>query len=247
MVGCNDSSSDNSTSKDTITEISKVQTHKKSSVLLPVSFIKIKDLLKNKRIQKQTWSGYYTGDFEKNKLTIHLLGIYEDSIFGYSICAGNFSELRGLMIANNIKIFEEKAQKHSGEFEMVLRDSMLEGIWKPYSVSSDKQKSFSLHKREAIYNNSNGSFPMASQRELSVEDVENVLPEDLKIMINEIYARYGYCFYKKEARYYFEQQPWYMPTTTYVGNRITELEWKNIGLVSEYVKYYEESLDEFGR
>lgn len=232
---------------DTTKKTSKAEAVQKSGIDLPESYKRIYELENDSSIEEQTWSGYYTGSFGKNKITIQLRGIYEDSIFGYSICAGNFSDLRGKIKGNKIWMYEEKEDEHNGIFEMTINDQIMEGKWNPYNPEKDLVKEFALKKREFKYDINAGQFAFASQRELTRKDVENMVPENLRIMVNEIYARYGYCFYKKDVRYHFEAQPWYMPITTYVGENVTELEWKNIGLITEYTKYYDESLDDFGR
>ncbi len=176
-----------------------------------------------------------------------MIGIEEDSIYGYSICAGNFTYLKGKMTDNKLWMYENQFAAHSGIFEFEIINDMLEGKWTPYDSKKDIAKEFVLNKRDYNYNINAGKYAFVSQRELNREDVENLLPEELRIMVNEIYARYGYCFYKKDMRYYFESQPWYMPITTYVGENVTELEWKNIDLITQYTNYYDKTADDFGR
>ncbi|WP_410958731.1 YARHG domain-containing protein, partial [Salmonella sp. SAL01998] len=57
---------------------------------------------------------------------------------------------------------------------------------------------------------------------------------DLKIMLNEIYARHGYIFRPGgEMDRYFRQQPWYRPRYANVDYLITETEHRNIKLLKE--------------
>jgi len=92
-----------------------------------------------------------------------------------------------------------------------------------------------------------GTYPQASKRLLKEEDVENLLKPDLEVMRNEIFARHGYCFKKKDLREMFEDKDWYIPNTVNVKKDLTEIEKKNIVLIKKYEKYAEEYGDDFGR
>lgn len=92
-----------------------------------------------------------------------------------------------------------------------------------------------------------GEYPEASQRELKPEDVENRMKPDLELMRNEIFARHGYCFKRKEMRQAFEAEEWYVPDNTDVCSKLTPLEKKNIEMIKRYEQYAEDYGDEFGR
>ncbi|MDK9354799.1 DUF4459 domain-containing protein [Lelliottia wanjuensis] len=79
-----------------------------------------------------------------------------------------------------------------------------------------------------------GEYPEASRTLLTLRtadtNAKNV--DDLKIMLNEIYARYGYTFIAGgEMDEYFRKQPWYHPAFTNVDALITETEHENIKLL----------------
>ena len=59
-------------------------------------------------------------------------------------------------------------------------------------------------------------------------------------MRNEIFARHGYCFKKKELRQQFETEDWYVPNTVDIKGFLTEIEKKNIALIKRYEKYAED-------
>ena len=92
-----------------------------------------------------------------------------------------------------------------------------------------------------------GEYPEASQRLLKPADVENMMKEDLQFMRNEIFARHGFCFNKKELRQMFEMEDWYVPNTVDIRGLLTAIEKKNIDLIKRYEKYAEEYGDEYGR
>ncbi len=75
----------------------------------------------------------------------------------------------------------------------------------------------------------NGRFPEASRRPLKKIDLMTKSPEELRIMRNEIFARYGYIFRPGgEMNRYFRQQNWYLPQHEDVSAFLTDLEKDNI-------------------
>ena len=63
---------------------------------------------------------------------------------------------------------------------------------------------------ESDYSGEDYIFPDSSDKEISKPDIENLSNEDLRIAINEIYARHGYTFpNNEEMRNYFQGQDWY--------------------------------------
>lgn len=82
-----------------------------------------------------------------------------------------------------------------------------------------------------------GKYPQASYRDLSQEELEAMTPKELKIMRNEIFARYGYTFKSGgEMDTYFRKQDWYEPNYTQVDQFLTELEKANIDRIREASK-----------
>ncbi|WP_373226678.1 DUF4459 domain-containing protein [Enterobacter cloacae complex sp. ESBL7] len=82
----------------------------------------------------------------------------------------------------------------------------------------------------------NGKFPEASRTDLTIRTKETNAHSvtDLKIMLNEIYARYGYIFTPGGAMdQYFRKQPWYNPQYNNVDAFITETEHGNIKLLKK--------------
>jgi hypothetical protein len=73
------------------------------------------------------------------------------------------------------------------------------------------------------------------------------MKEDLEFMRNEIFARHGYCFAKKDLRQMFENEDWYVPNTVDIRGFLTDTEKKNIALIKRYEKYADEYGDEYGR
>jgi hypothetical protein len=78
-----------------------------------------------------------------------------------------------------------------------------------------------------------GKYTFASEKELTSEMLENYDKEQLRIIRNEIFARYGYIFNDKTLEKYFRQQSWYSPTRRNVDKYLSEREQKNIVLLLE--------------
>ena len=79
-----------------------------------------------------------------------------------------------------------------------------------------------------------GRFPQASERLLTVSDLQNLSKEDLKIMRNEIFARHGYIFQTQDMKTYFQNQGWYSPQRSNVTAQLSNIEIKNVDLIKGY-------------
>jgi len=79
-----------------------------------------------------------------------------------------------------------------------------------------------------------GNYQKASEKLLTSSDIVNLNKYELKIMRNEIYARYGYIFKTADMRTYFQSQSWYSPRYDDVTSFLTETEKRNIELIKRY-------------
>jgi hypothetical protein len=80
----------------------------------------------------------------------------------------------------------------------------------------------------------NGKYTFASERYLDHADLMNLSKYELRIMRNEIFARYGYIFKTDEMRNYFSNQSWYTPQFDDVTNMLTPIEKANVELIKKY-------------
>jgi hypothetical protein len=87
----------------------------------------------------------------------------------------------------------------------------------------------------------------ASNKLLTVKEVENLKKGDLLVIRNTIYARHGYSFKNRPLRVFFDSQPWYIPVFSDIKNEFTDIEKKNIELLLRYEKNAKEYYDYFGR
>ena len=79
-----------------------------------------------------------------------------------------------------------------------------------------------------------GKYPFVST-EIMINDIlGNFDDKELRIMRNEIFARYGYKFKTDEMKSYFESQDWYSGLYDNVNDKLTDLEKLNIQLIKRH-------------
>lgn len=82
---------------------------------------------------------------------------------------------------------------------------------------------------EQIYS---GKYAYASYQELDPSELSQMTAKELRLMRNEIFARYGYIFRKGgEMEKHFNRQKWYNPEQHDVTNFLTDIEKRNIELI----------------
>lgn len=82
-----------------------------------------------------------------------------------------------------------------------------------------------------------GKYPEASTKVLSESYLGSLNSSELKIMRNEIYARYSYKFIEGgKMDKYFSTQSWYYPHYSNVDQFLTQIEHKNISLIRKAEK-----------
>lgn len=197
--------------------------------------------------------GYWVGAFGKNKINIAIAKIAGDSIFGHSVCAGNFRAIKGII--ENIDENTYKAvmrepgdDKYDGEFqfEIDVARQELSGSWKPYKKTTGP-KTYNLLKTDFTYDPTLGDHPEASTTYLDVPDVENLLPEEIEMIRNEIYARHGYSFTNIKIRRIFDDKDWYIPMAIDIRDQLTDIEAHNIDMLLNYEDYQEDYYNDYGR
>jgi hypothetical protein len=197
-------------------------------------------------------TGTYVGPFGKRKITVCLDRVIGNTVTGYSIVAGNERAFSGSWkeTEDGYDITAKEPGDHPADgtfiFTFVTKPKSIRGQWKPNDKKIGVRK-FKLPAREFKYNPNAGKYPQSSTKTLSEKDVENMKPEELRIMRNEIYARHGYGFKMADMREYFDKLNWYMPIAVNVTTKLTPTEQKNAKLIKRYEKYSAEFYDSFGR
>jgi hypothetical protein len=202
-----------------------------------------------------TLLGSFVGAFGDNKITLLITKASGDTVQGRSVVGGNDRPFTGTLKNTGdtyaIVAKEPGDDKYDGIFHLTVnakQPDVVTGTWEPNTPGEHLgSKTFSLQRKAFMYLQDVGNFTQGSKRLLKEEDVENLTAGDLEIMRNEIFARHGYCFKKKELREMFEDKDWYVPNTVDVKKDLTEIEKKNIALIKKYEKYAEQYGDDFGR
>ncbi|MBS2101326.1 YARHG domain-containing protein [Carboxylicivirga linearis] len=77
-----------------------------------------------------------------------------------------------------------------------------------------------------------GDFKVASCRLLNNNDLKALAKSELRLMRNEIFARYGYKFKSIDLQKHFLSKDWYHGNVSNVDSYLTDIEKKNIELIS---------------
>lgn len=167
---------------------------------------------------------------------------------GYAVEAGiadlseleikwEYKNLSGLKITNG-KFYSDQYQ---GEF-VTYKDSTghYQGlkIFNPWNTWIGKDRyEIGLKRSETVEKWFEGRFPNTSYRRLTAHDLDKLDTDTLRIMRNEIFARYSYEFMEGTTMYlYFQQQEWYRPRYKSVNAFLTDIELKNIELIKNIEK-----------
>ena len=82
-----------------------------------------------------------------------------------------------------------------------------------------------------------GNYPFASTKVLTGQELEKYTAEQLRIMRNEIFARYGLIFQKNGAMdHYFSERKWYRKNYNKVDQWLTKIELMNIETIKTVEK-----------
>ena len=202
-------------------------------------------------VDEENLVGHYVGPFKPNKITLTFYEITNEGVKGYSTVAGNHRPLTGTINKEgkvyHMELKEPGDDEWDGMFAVTLdpETKTVSGTFTPYDKGT--KKSFMLEKRDYEYNPTAGIYKNTSTDKLNPEDLYDYMQDELRLMRNEIYARHGYSFKKKDMRAHFDAQDWYMPLTTDVRDMLSDREWQNVQLIKEYEEYADEFYDEFGR
>ena len=133
-----------------------------------------------------------------------------------------------VLFASNVS-FSQVMQTESGDYIKGLRINNPWTSWiedSEFEIGTRTQLNF-----ENIYY---GKYSKASSRKLNHDELNQMNSRDLKLMRNEIFARYGYTFKKGgEMDIYFSKQEWYRAQHKKVEQFLTEIEFYNIQLIKQ--------------
>jgi len=181
-------------------------------------------------------AGYHFGDSEwESKL---ILIYYQDHWYA-QLNTGTWSN-DGRNWINNFENFKDVrirgnnfySNKSNGKFVMFIsEDDTLFGlkIFNSWSGEDGPEIGARIY---SLRDNFQGKYPQASYRELNISELQKLNKSELRIMRNEIFARYGYIFESGgQMDGYFRKQNWYSPQHKDVTNFLTKIEKDNIKLI----------------
>ena len=196
--------------------------------------------------------GTYVGSFGPHKITASIEKVVGRTVLGYSIVTGNERAFSGAWqtIPGGIAFIGKEPGDHpeDGFFSLsfLAAEKTLSGRWEANDPKIPSVE-LSLMARKFKYDPKQGVYPQASAKLLKEKDVENLRPEELRIMRNEIYARHGYSFINEDMQRHFASVDWYMPIALDVKSKLTAIELKNAELIKRYENYGAAYYDKFGR
>jgi hypothetical protein len=143
-----------------------------------------------------------------------------------------------------VKISEGKfySDQYKAEFITFESDTIYQGIkvHDSWSIWAGYKYEIGVKRQENLMNIYKGEYPEASLTVLDSAYVTSLSKYELKIMRNEIYARYNYRFKEGgELAKYFSQQDWYTNSTggyKSVQHMLTWIELRNIELIKRIEK-----------
>ena len=139
----------------------------------------------------------------------------------------NYENLKNVRIEGS-KFYSDKS---NGEFAIYenKKGLVMYNPWQSMAKRGEYEIGFV---RTSLDNHYSGKFPYSSFRLLNKNELKKMSLSDLRIMRNEIYARYGYIFESTgDMDNYFMTQSWYHGQHKNVSNFITGLEKKNIQMI----------------
>ena len=135
---------------------------------------------------------------------------------------------------------ENKKSMELKEKELELRERELDLKEKELADKSNNQT-------ENLSSGTKGNYPEVSLIKLTDTHLQNRDEWELRIMRNEVFARYGYIFKLPELREYFILQNWYTPKYDDVSNMLSELEKENVEKIRKYEAYIGSRYNSFSR
>ena len=145
---------------------------------------------------------------------------------------------------------DERYAKNLESFQISAAEAAVNGAVKEDQISETEEMKETEGKKES---EEEGEYlcRYTSERLVTEEDVEKLnsktyenLPQGkgiIQMVVNEMYARYGYQFQNEEIQSYFDQKEWYQKITVRsadmddVIKSMTETERENVEFLSEYI------------
>ncbi len=141
-----------------------------------------------------------------------------------------------LLKKDSVQNSEQSASQELKKKELELKEKELDLKEKELQQQKlkDEQNTNKHDSPDDFYRVNYGRFPETSERYLKASYLYNLSQWDLKVMRNEIFARYGYIFQTDDMRNYFSGQSWYTPRYSNVNKMLTTVEKANVELIKSF-------------
>jgi len=191
------------------------------------------------------YAGSYHFGVSESESSLHLF--YSGDLLVAQIRAGAWEKGTGIWKMNyenltNIEIDKKgnfKSDQYNGQFVFYTNEKgkkikglKIDNPWTDWI----ENESFEIGLKTDLFfkNIFEGKYPQSSYRLLDKSELENLSTKELKIMRNEIFARYGYEFKSGgKMDLYFSKQEWYQPSHKNVTSFLTTIELANIALIMQ--------------
>lgn len=145
----------------------------------------------------------------------------------------NSDKIENLPINTEVQYLDEKSDEKT---IVKINDKDINDNW--YKIKTPNGNIGWIHgccfgnEKVDITNKIFGHYPQASKRLLTLKDITNYNSNQLMLMRNEIFARYGHKFNEGgRMDKYFQTQSWYVSKNIDATDLLTEIEKQNIALI----------------
>jgi len=178
---------------------------------------------------------YDIAEIDKNS-NLEIVGIenYGDRVLSHTNFRLIFYFPFKVYSIDNVSFFNEKLTL---EYQKKLESIFGKFKDKTYLVISPQNDTIAIHHSEEYKYKL--QFPEVSEKLFKRTDISWREKSDLRLMRNEVFAKYGYIFNSKDLKEYFEMAKWYTPRYNDVNEVLklmTETELKNIEFIKKIEK-----------
>jgi hypothetical protein len=183
--------------------------------------------------------GISEGECELRIIICDSIVVAQTSCYSVDTINGGFIDT--FMTFTNVRIEDNKffSDQTNGEFVIYKNEyGIVAGlfVYNPWTFKFNNGGEFgSILPDEGVY--LVGNYPFASTRILTEQELEKYTLDQLKVMRNEIYARYGLIFQKGgQMDKHFSGQKWYRRNYDKVDHWLTKIELINIETIKKVEK-----------
>lgn len=133
-------------------------------------------------------------------------------------------------IGNNTNVEYQFVYNNLSLFEQLLKYGDLNGGEYNFYIEVNQRLDEDMEKLNKLVD-------IVSKQKLTEADIKDLLPINLRLLRNSIYAKHGYIFGDKTIAVFFEEKPWYKGKTkdmNKISNEFNENEKYNVKFIKEH-------------